>query len=73
MDVDEDPVMEEAAPLIAKNTTRVADEREMHEFVELFKQYGLIGPCARHTYDRPSINKVDLQLQALASRLLTHT
>jgi NET1-associated nuclear protein 1 (U3 small nucleolar RNA-associated protein 17) len=61
MDLDEDPVTEEAAPLIVKNTTRVADEREIHEFVELFNQYGLIGSCARNTFDRLSINKVDLQ------------
>lgn len=45
MDVDEDPVPENDAPFIAKNTTRVVDEREMHEFVEIFKQYGLTGMC----------------------------
>ena len=43
MDVDEDPVPEDDAPLIVKNTIRVVDEREMHEFVEIFKQYGLTG------------------------------
>jgi NET1-associated nuclear protein 1 (U3 small nucleolar RNA-associated protein 17) len=43
MDVDEDPVPENDAPLIVKNTTRVVDEREMHEFVEIFKHYGLTG------------------------------
>lgn len=42
MDVDEDLVPEGDAPFIVKNTTRVVDEREMHEFVEIFKQYGLI-------------------------------
>jgi hypothetical protein len=47
MDVDEDPVTEEPATLVAKNATRVAAERgEMHEFVELFNRYGLIGSCA---------------------------
>jgi len=43
MDVDEDPVLEDEAPLIVKSTTRVVDEREMHEFVEIFKHYGLTG------------------------------
>lgn len=43
MDVDEDPVLEGEAPFIVENTTRVVDEREMHEFVEIFKHYGLIG------------------------------
>ena len=43
MDVDEDPVPEDGAPFIVKNTTRVVDEREMHEFVEIFKHYGLMG------------------------------
>ena len=43
MDVDEDPVPEDGAPLIVKNTTRVVDEREMHEFVEIFKRYGTIS------------------------------
>jgi len=41
MDVDEDPVPEDSAPFIVKDTTRVVDEREMHEFVEIFKRYGL--------------------------------
>lgn len=45
MDVDEDLVPEDDAPLIARNTTRVVDEREMYEFVEIFKQYGLTGVC----------------------------
>jgi NET1-associated nuclear protein 1 (U3 small nucleolar RNA-associated protein 17) len=43
MDVDEDPILETDSPLIVKNTTRVVDEREMHEFVEIFKHYGLTG------------------------------
>ena len=43
MDVDEDPVPEDDAPLIVKSATRVVDEREMHEFVEIFKHYGLTG------------------------------
>lgn len=43
MDMDEDPVPEGHAPFIVKDTTRVVDEREMHEFVEIFKHYGLIG------------------------------
>lgn len=47
MDVDEDPVTEDA-PFIVKNATRVVDEREMYEFVEIFKQYGLIGSCVHH-------------------------
>ena len=48
MDVDEFPIPEEDAPLIAKNTTRVVDEREMYEFVEIFKQYGLAGSWEVH-------------------------
>jgi len=40
MDVDVYPVPEEDGPLIVKNTTRVVDEREMYEFVKIFKQYG---------------------------------
>jgi len=48
MDVDEDPVPEGDAPFIVENTTRVVDEREMHEFVEIFKQYGLIGKWLPH-------------------------
>lgn len=43
MDVDRDPVPEDDTPLIVKGTTRVVDEREMHEFVEIFKHYGLTG------------------------------
>jgi NET1-associated nuclear protein 1 (U3 small nucleolar RNA-associated protein 17) len=43
MDVDEDPVPEDDSPLIVKNTTRVVDEREMDEFVKIFKQYGVTG------------------------------
>ena len=43
MDVDVDPVPEGDTPFIVGNTTRVVDEREMHEFVEIFKHYGLIG------------------------------
>lgn len=43
MDVDEDPGLETDSPLIVRNTTRVVDEREMHEFVEIFKHYGLTG------------------------------
>jgi len=43
MDVDEDPVLEGDVPFIVGNTTRVVDEREMHEFVEIFKHYGLVG------------------------------
>jgi len=49
MDVDEDPVPEGDAPFIVKNPTRVVDEREMHEFVEIFKHYGLIGKWPPHT------------------------
>ena len=45
MDIDEDPIPETDSPFIVKNTTRVVDEREMHEFVEIFKQYGLTGMC----------------------------
>jgi NET1-associated nuclear protein 1 (U3 small nucleolar RNA-associated protein 17) len=48
MDVDEDPAAEEDAPLIVKDTARVVGEREMHEFVDIFKQYGLRGSCVRH-------------------------
>jgi NET1-associated nuclear protein 1 (U3 small nucleolar RNA-associated protein 17) len=43
MEVDEYQMPEEDAPLIVKNTTRVVDEREMYEFVEIFKQYGFTG------------------------------
>jgi len=46
MDVDEDPEPDSGAPLIVEDTTRVVDEREMYEFVEIFKRYGLTG-----TYD----------------------
>jgi len=48
MDVDEEPAPGNEIPLIVKNTTRVVDEREMYEFVEIFKHHGLAGvynPC----------------------------
>jgi len=41
MDVDENGVLEDDSPVIVKNTTRVADEREVDEFVKIFKHYGL--------------------------------
>jgi len=43
MDVDEDAVLEDDSPFVVKNTTRVVDEREMDEFVKIFKRYGLTG------------------------------
>jgi len=43
MDVDKDGVLGDDSPLIVKNTTRVADEREVDEFVKTFKHYGLTG------------------------------
>ena len=58
MDVDEDPSPEDNSPVIAKNTTRIVDEREMHEFVEIFKQYGQVGTCNHRASDWPSANKV---------------
>ena len=58
MDVDENPVPEDDAPLIVKNTTRVVDEREMYEFVEIFKRYGLTGMCDLSLSTLPVGNKV---------------
>ena len=49
MDVDDNPIPEVDSPLIVKNTTRVVDEREMHEFVEIFKHYGLTGMYDLHS------------------------
>ena len=42
-DVDEDGVLEDVSPLIVKTTTKVVDEREMDEFVKIFKHQGLTG------------------------------
>ena len=57
MDVDEDPVPEDDSPFIVKNTTRVVDEREMYEFVNIFKHYGLAGMYDLSVSDCPSDNK----------------
>ena len=69
MDVDEHPGPEEDTPLIVKDTTRVVDEREMHEFVEIFKQYGFKGSCERRLSDLSTVDKVFLQLRVLARGL----
>jgi len=59
MEVDEDPVAEEDAPLIVKDTARVVDEMEMHEFVEIFKQYGLIAPGSRKSTSHTHLNGIN--------------
>ena len=71
MDVDEDPVSEDDSPLIVKNTTRVVDEREMDEFVKIFKHYGLTGMYDLSISNCPSDNKVALQLWGLVRGLPT--
>lgn len=60
MDVDEEPVPGDEAPLIVKNTARVVDEREMHEFVEIFKHYGLTGVYNLCVSGRPSGDEIVL-------------
>lgn len=72
MDVDEYPVPEEDGPLIVKSTTRIVDEREMFEFVEIFKQHGFIGSCERRVSDRPNAEKVVSKLRVLARHPHTH-
>lgn len=72
MEVDECPVPGEETPFIAKNMTRVVDEREMYEFVEIFKQYGFTGSCERRVSDWSNVDKVAQQLQLLTKRLLFH-
>ena len=60
MDVDEDLAPEGDAPLIVENTTRIVDEREMHEFVKIFKHYGLTGKYNLSDSNFSSGNKVVL-------------
>ena len=67
MDVDEDPVPEDDPPFIVRNTTRVVDEREMYEFVNIFKHYGLAGMYDLSVSDCPSDNKV-VRILAVGSR-----
>lgn len=72
MDVEEYPVPEEDAPFITKNTTRVVDEREMYEFVEIFKQHGFTGSCEHRVSELSDVDKVILQLWVPTRRLLIH-
>ena len=74
MDVDEDQTPENA-PFIAENATRIVDEREMYEFVEIFKQYGVKCMWNHRMFYRycSSIDNVGLQPQILARRPRVHT
>jgi len=72
-DVDEDKVLEDASPLIVKNTMKAADKREMDGFAKIFKHHGLTGMNDLSASNCASDAKIVLQLCGLVQWLLTQT
>ena len=63
-------MLEDDSPLIVKNAMRVVDEREMDEFVKIFRHYELTGMNGLSVSNCSHDNKVVPQLCGPAWGLL---